>query len=76
MNEQETNIKFGHIKNKDVKNYITKEETFAVPSNGSVARITITGLPADYSALQVLYMTDNYLGFPNWLAEKPHPNHK
>lgn len=74
--DQEMDIRFDHIKGEEVKKYLSKEEKFTVPSSGSVAKIIVTGLPADYSALEELSEVDNFLGFPDWQSEKPHQNNK
>jgi len=66
------NIKFDYVKHEDIKRkYLSSEETFAVPSNNTIARITITGIPPEYSGLGILANIDRILGFPDYLAEKP-----
>jgi hypothetical protein len=70
--DQYLDISFDHIKREKVQKYLATGEVFTVPKSGSVARITVTGIPSEYSALELLANIDKMLGFPDYLAEKPY----
>jgi hypothetical protein len=70
--EQCVDVKFDYIKREDAeKKYLQKEETFSVPPGKSLARVTISCLPADYKTLDPLTDLDRILGLPDHKAEKP-----
>jgi hypothetical protein len=70
--EQGADVKFDYIKREDAEpKYLKPGETFAVPSGEKLARITVSGLPADYKTLDSLADLDRILGLPDNKAEKP-----
>jgi len=70
--EQGVDVKFDLIKREDAESkYLKPGETFAVPSSKKLARITISGLPAEYKTLIPLANLDRILGLPDHKAEKP-----
>jgi len=70
--EQGIDMKFDYIKREEAeKKYLQKEEIFSVPSGKKLARITVSGLPADYKTLDPLADLDRILGLPDHKAEKP-----
>jgi hypothetical protein len=70
--EQGVDMKFDYIKReKAEKKYLQKEEAFSVPPGKSLARITMSGLPAETETSDFLATIDTILGFPNYKAEKP-----
>jgi hypothetical protein len=68
--QQGVDINFDYPKGEKIKEYLAPGEVFAIPKSGSVARITISGLPSDYSCLPILAKIDRRLGFPDWESEK------
>jgi len=70
--EQGIDVKFDYVKREIAeKKYLKIGEVFAVPQGKSLARITISGLPAEYHTLDPLADIDTILGFPTHKAEKP-----
>jgi hypothetical protein len=69
--EQHLNVSFEHVKHEDVKKYLAEGELFAIPKRGKTTKIIITGIPSEYSALDMLANIDRIIGFPDWQSEKP-----
>jgi hypothetical protein len=70
--EQGVKVKIDYVKRDDAeKKYLKPGEVFAVPEGKKLARITVSGLPGEYSSLDPLADIDRILGLPDFKAEKP-----
>lgn len=72
LNDKAVEVKFDYIK-RDIaeKKYLKPGESFAVPEEKKLARITLTRLPISLEPLPQLADIDRVLGFPDYQAEKP-----
>jgi len=70
--DQSIDVRFDQIKREDAeKRYLKTGEAFAIPQGKKLARITISGLPAEYETLGLLATLDTLVGLPTFRAEKP-----